>query len=175
MIEIPVVNEISSTETFFSNTLNMQKELIKQYYNHPSTIIWGYANEFLVFALWKKNQEIKDSMLIYAKKLAQQLDSLALSLDPYRSTAIAGDYNPYYNETDVVNIPKVFAWNLYFGWYYHEINEFARFIDEQHKKFPHCPVMISEYGAGSADFCIPIPLLLSTIPLNSMKFFLKST
>ena len=46
--EIPVVNEINTTQQFADNAKLMLREMIKQNFNHPSIIIWGFMNE--VFA-----------------------------------------------------------------------------------------------------------------------------
>ena len=52
----------------------------------------------------------------------------------------------------------VLGWNLYFGWYHDTAEDFGKFMNEQHQKYPHRKMLISEYGAGS------LPSLHSDVP-----------
>ncbi|MGF1923504.1 MAG: glycoside hydrolase family 2 protein, partial [Bacteroidia bacterium] len=47
-VEIPIVNEITESDAFTANAKQMQLEMIKQNFNHPSVIIWAYMNEVLL-------------------------------------------------------------------------------------------------------------------------------
>lgn len=46
--EIPIVNEVTPTQDFTDNSLNMMREQIRQTKNHPSVILYGYMNEILI-------------------------------------------------------------------------------------------------------------------------------
>ncbi|MGY0036352.1 glycoside hydrolase family 2 protein [Pedobacter sp. NJ-S-72] len=47
-VEIPVVNTITESAAFTENCKNMQVEMIRQNFNHPSVVIWAYMNEILL-------------------------------------------------------------------------------------------------------------------------------
>ena len=46
--EIPVVNIISLSAAFADHAEQMLIEMIRQHYNHPSILFWGYMNEVLL-------------------------------------------------------------------------------------------------------------------------------
>ncbi len=46
--EIPIVDYITTSEAFTRNCENMLTEMIRQHYNHPSVLMWGYMNEVLI-------------------------------------------------------------------------------------------------------------------------------
>jgi beta-galactosidase len=94
-VEIPIVNEITETDSFFHNCANMQREMIRQNFNHPSIIIWCYMNEVLLrphFGNDKPRQEIYFATIA---RLARMLDSLTRKEDPSRYTMLVnhGDFN----------------------------------------------------------------------------------
>ena len=149
-VEIPIVNEITQTDSFYNNCMNMQEEMICQNYNHPSVIIWGYMNEILLKPHFKNDP--KQQQLYYADivKLASSLDSLTRKEDPYRYTMMAnhGNFDSYKN-AGLINIPMLVGWNLYMGWYGSDITDLPEFLDNYHKQFSTKPMMITEYGADA--------------------------
>ncbi len=149
-METPTVDQINPTKEFFDNCKFQQLDMIKQYYNHPSVVMWGYMNEILMFMYWNK----PNAEYLYTKvlELAKQLDSLTLAEDPYRVTVMACHPEELYNRTKIADVPMVIGWNLYHGWYYSDNKEFGVFMDTEHKNHPNRCHIISEYGAGSADF-----------------------
>nr|WP_294904513.1 glycoside hydrolase family 2 TIM barrel-domain containing protein [uncultured Lacibacter sp.] len=149
-VEIPVVNEISETDAFYNNCLNMQVEMIRQHYNHPSVIIWCYMNEVLLRPHYNNDKVLQQVYFSNIRKLAQSLDSVTRKEDPYRYTMIAhhGDYKRY-NETGLNNIAMIVGWNLYSGWYGPDMTGFPAFLDAFHKNHPQTPVVVSEYGADA--------------------------
>lgn len=149
-VEIPVVNTITESEAFTETCKNMQVEMIRQNFNHPSVVIWAYMNEVLLrpkFGDDKARQQVYFSNI---KKLAQTLDSLTRREDPSRYTMIAchGDYNKY-RMVGLIQIPQIIGWNLYSGWYGGQTSDFANFLDNFHKDFPALPIIISEFGADA--------------------------
>jgi beta-galactosidase len=82
--------------------------------------------------------------------LARALEAICRSEDPSRVTAIAFDYGArdLYNESGLGDVTQVVGWNLYHGWYYEEFSDFGKFMDEQHRRFPERPLIVSEYGAN---------------------------
>lgn len=153
--EIPVVNTIDSSKAFTQNASQMLREMIRQYYNYPSIILWGYMNEILLVPPYGGGQPVKRKE--YFKKviaLAKHLNAIAHQEDPARKTAMAMHHSPLYDQVGISNVPDVVGWNLYQGWYEpmqdsSGQNLFGKFLDEQHKEYPNRVMIISEYGAGS--------------------------
>jgi beta-galactosidase len=143
-VEIPVVNTITESEAFTETCKNMQVEMIRQNFNHPSVIIWAYMNEVLLRPKFGDDKARQQVYFGNIKKLAQTLDSLTRKEDPSRYTMIAchGDYNRY-RTVGLVQIPQIIGWNLYSGWYGGQTSDFAKFLDDFHKDFPSLPVIIS--------------------------------
>ncbi|MDP4239124.1 MAG: glycoside hydrolase family 2 TIM barrel-domain containing protein [Bacteroidota bacterium] len=151
--EIPIVNDITPTKTFADVCKNMQTELIRQQFNHPSILMWGYMNEVFGGLYWGDNKNMSDEQrrtrMIKTVQLAKELDSLSRVQDPSRVTVMAIDKNLKYDEFGMSSIPQVLGFNLYCGWYYDEFPDFGKYIDMHHKMLPDKPFIISEYGAGS--------------------------
>jgi len=147
-VEIPVVNEITETETFYRNCEHMQVEMIKQNYNHPSIIIWAYMNEVLLKMKFNQNPDRKATYLKNIANLAQRLDDLTRATDPSRYTMIAnhGDITGY-NNAGLTKIPMLVGWNLYQGWYSGKYEDFGPALDRIHGLMPDKPLLITEYGA----------------------------
>ena len=143
--EIPVVNLITITPQFNENSKTMIRDMIRQHRNHPSIILWGYMNEVFLRSP-KTDADIKATI-----KLAQELEKICKTEDSSRSTAIAfdgGNTNLYYT-SGLAEITDVVGWNLYQGWYSGVFEDFAKFIDDQHKRLPNRPLIVSEYGANA--------------------------
>ena len=143
--ELPLVREISTSPKYADIAREMFRELIRQQYNHPSIIIWCYMNEIFLRPLNEPGYVVK------TVQLAQSLESIARTEDPYRYTAISAN-RPYdgsdvYNASGLMQIPKIAAWHMYFGWYYGDFKDFGLFLDAQHRRFPRQNIFVSEYGA----------------------------
>lgn len=150
-VEIPVVNEITESAAFRSNVLNMQREMIRQHYNHASVIIWCYMNEVLLrMPSFKGDKEMEKKYLQSVKSLAYSLDSLSRVDDASRYTMMAhhGNYNQYRN-AGLVEIPQIVGWNLYSGWYGGRIQDFPSFLDSFQARHPEKILVVSEYGADA--------------------------
>lgn len=149
-VEIPVVNQITETTAFTQNCMNMQTEMIRQNFNHPSVIMWAYMNEVLLRLKYDKGSEKQETYFKNLTRLAEQLDSLTRKEDPSRYTMIAHHGNfDLYHKTKLTIIPDVVGWNLYSGWYSGEFGGFARFLDRHHKDLPNKPLIVTEYGADA--------------------------
>jgi beta-galactosidase len=150
-VEIPIVNEITESDSFYHNCEQMQVEMIRQNFNHPSVIMWCYMNEVLLrspsFNNDKERQKIYNS---HITQLAKRLDSITRKEDPSRYTMIAhhGDFNRY-RDIGLIDIPMIVGWNLYSGWYGATIEDFPVFLDKFHKAYPDKPMMVTEYGADA--------------------------
>jgi beta-galactosidase len=149
-VEIPVVNQITESAAFAQNCKNMQIEMIRQNFNHPSVIIWAYMNEVLLRMPYTANSSQRQAYLANVTKLAQGLEDTTRREDPYRYTMIPnhGAFE-LYNAAKLTQIPKIVGWNLYQGWYGGELSAFAQYLDRHHKDLPDKPVIITEYGADA--------------------------
>lgn len=143
--EIPIVNLITISEAFSENSKTMLLDMIRQHRNHPSIIIWGYMNE--VFLRSPKTE----ADLTETTKLARELERICKAEDPSRATGIAFDHGSRenYYKSGLAEVTDVVGWNLYFGWYHDTFPDFGKFIDEQHRRLPSRPLIISEYGANA--------------------------
>lgn len=148
--EIPVIDIVPESETY-ANTCELNlKEMIRQHYNHPSIILWGYMNEILLVTQRRyKTQEAQKPVLERTLALAQRLEKTVKEEDPYRKSTMAFHGSNSYNETGLGKITDVVGWNLYSGWYGGNLEGFEYFLAEQQKQYPDHPVIVSEYGAGS--------------------------
>jgi beta-galactosidase len=145
-MEIPLDHEISGHPDFNENSRQMMLEMIHQYYNHPSVIIWAYMNE-----MGLRMDPVKDSLeLVRVVNLARDLEDLTREADPFRYTMIPNHgYFDIYEKFGFLEIPMIVGWNLYFGWYVPDFEGFGKFLDKAHAKVPHKPIIVSEYGAGA--------------------------
>lgn len=156
-VEIPIVNYITETPEFYENCKTMQREMIRQNYNHPSVLIWCYMNEVLLKRPFR-DKSYKDGFSPREKKyfenlrnLAQAIDELTRKQDPYRLSMIPNHMNfDLYHQVGLIDIPQVVGWNIYFGWYGADMSRLDQTLDEVYAKhYPNKPMIISEYGAGA--------------------------
>jgi beta-galactosidase len=149
-VEIPIVNTITESAAFTANCKNMQSEMIRQNYNHPSIVIWAYMNEILLRPKFANDQARQQIYFGHIRELAQTLDSLTRKEDPSRYTMIVnhGSFDSY-NKVGLTKIPMIVGWNLYSGWYSGVPQDFGKFLDRHHKELPDKPMLVTEYGADA--------------------------
>ena len=149
--EVPVINDVTASEAYHEVALQMQREQILQFFNHPSIILWGHMNEIFIRLVF--NNEIseseKEAKIKTSVALAEKLEAETKKLDPDRLTVMALHKNELYNTSGIADIPDVIGWNLYFGWYSPGLENFGKFLDEQHERYSNRPIFISEYGPGA--------------------------
>ena len=149
------------SEVFFNNALEQMRELIRQNYNHPSIVFWGCGNEN-----FDAGQSFAEGIAKYgpmSERLIQALHALTKAEDPTRITT----YASFHSEKDVsLALPgqpavsykgepqrwytDTTAFNKYYGWYYGEAQDNARFFDRLHTLHPRQRLAVSEYGAGGS-------------------------
>lgn len=142
--EIPIVNYVTISEKFNENSEVMLREMIRQHRNHPSVVMWGYMNEIFLRTPKENEENIKKATVA----LARRLDGISHEEDPTRPTTIAFHGSEVYNTTGLGEIADITGWNLYNGWYSKTFEDFGKFMDDQHKRYPNRPLIISEYGAN---------------------------
>ncbi len=148
--EIPVIDIVPDSEEYANTCEQNLREMIRQHYNHPSIITWGYMNEILlVTQRLYRTPEKQKPVLERTLALAHRLEKVLKEEDPYRSSTMAFHGSDSYNTTGLGTITDVVGWNLYQGWYGGELKGFERFLKDQHRKHPSHPMIVSEYGAGS--------------------------
>ena len=147
-VEIPVVNTVTETEEFLHNSVEMAKEMVRQDFNRPSVMIWGYMNEIFLRRPYTEGKQLEDYYR-FTEKVARALEATIREEDPSRYTMMAYHNMPqYYEDAHLTEIPMIQGWNLYQGWYEPDINEFQRLLDRAHKAYKGKVLMITEYGPG---------------------------
>lgn len=145
--EIPIINIVPYTPGYADNCELNLREMIRQHYNHPSIIAWGYMNEILLTVPpvdspeWQPCKE-------RTVALAQRLEAALKEEDSSRVSVMAFNMTNLYNEIGL-DLEDVVGWNLYQGWYVDKLEDFNKWCEDQHRRYPHHPMIISEWGAGS--------------------------
>ncbi|WP_455666471.1 glycoside hydrolase family 2 TIM barrel-domain containing protein [Phocaeicola sp.] len=148
--EIPIIDIVPDTPGYGDACERNLREMIRQHYNHPSIIAWGYMNEILLVTQrrYKTETEIKP-VLERTLALAKRLEKTLKEEDTTRVSAMAFHGSNVYNEIGLGQITDIVGWNLYQGWYGGDLTGFERYLEEQQRDYPGHPVIVSEYGAGS--------------------------
>ena len=145
--EIPIIKIVQNTPGYDDNCEYNLREMIRQHYNHSSVITWGYMNEILLTA-----PSIGKPEWLACKErtvnLAQRLEAVLKEEDPGRASVMAFNMTNLYNEIGL-NLVDVVGWNLYHGWYVDKLKDFNAWCEDQHRRYPDQPMIISEWGAGS--------------------------
>ena len=148
--EIPIIDIVPDTPGYDDNCERNLREMIRQHYNHPSIIVWGYMNEILLVTQRRyKTKAGLNPVLERTLALAYRLEKVLKEEDATRISAMAFHGSNSYNEVGLSNITDVVGWNLYNGWYGGNLAGFDKFLEEQHRDHPTHPIIVSEYGAGS--------------------------
>ena len=145
--EIPIINIVPDTPGYDDICERNLREMIRQHYNHPSIIAWGYMNEILLTAPsvdkpeWPACRE-------RTVNLAQRLEAALKEEDSSRVSVMAYNMTDLYNEIGL-DLIDVVGWNLYQGWYVDKLEDFNTWCEDKHQRYPEKPMIISEWGAGS--------------------------
>lgn len=155
-IKLPVMFKLNHTPEFYESTRRMAEEMVLQYFNHPSVVLWGCSCEPFGDMDWfwprPLDKEKASENMRSTQKFFSSLEKVVKELDPYRPTS--SDYhtdpNPQFHaEAGLLDIQDMNGWNLYQGWYHvnlGNIPSMLRLVGELDKGRPY---IISEYGAGS--------------------------
>ena len=145
--EIPIVNIVPDTPGYDDICERNLREMIRQHYNHPSIILWGYMNEILLTVPsvdkpeWPACRE-------RTVNLARRLEAALKEEDAGRESVMAYNMTDLYNEIGL-DLIDVVGWNLYQGWYVDKLEDFNAWCEDKHQRYPDKPMIISEWGAGS--------------------------
>lgn len=135
--EVPYISILSENPEAEANIRQQMRCLILQCGNHPSIYCWGVQNEITIAG---ENEEIRR----HVKAMAEYTKSL----DPHRYTAEANIYSVP-NESPLNKMTDLVGYNLYYGWYYDEIPDLQKRLDEFHQACPDIPLMVTEYGVDT--------------------------
>jgi beta-galactosidase len=135
--EIPFISIPTTSDKENKNAKDQLERLIKQAYNHSSIYCWGVQNEITI-AVENEN--------IY--KMVKELVSIARELDSSRFIAQANIHSVA-NESSLNELTDFVGYNLYYGWYYKEMQDLGKRLDEFHETKPNIPVMVTEYGVDT--------------------------
>lgn len=145
--EIPIVNMVPDEVGFDDNCELNLVEMIRQHYNHPSVMMWGYMNEILLRAPSDNSREwesVRERILTLANRLEKKLKDE----DSTRASVMAFHGTDRYNKIGL-DITDVQGWNLYQGWYGGDISGFEKYLENQRRLYPDRSLIVSEWGAGS--------------------------
>lgn len=147
--ETPVIDIVPESVEFADICESVLREMIRQHYNHPSVIMWGYMNEILLVTQRKyKGEELKVATN-RALELAKRLEKVLKEEDSSRQSVMAFHGSQSYNDAGFGDITDIVGWNLYQGWYSSNFIDFDHFMKKQQELYPAKPKIVSEYGAGS--------------------------
>jgi beta-galactosidase len=135
--EIPFISAPTTSDKTNQNAKDQLERLIKQGYNHSSIYCWGIQNEITIAT---------ENNYIYEK--VKELECMAKSLDNSRYTAQANIYSVA-DESPLNEITDLLGYNLYYGWYYKEMQDLGPRLDAFHKARPDKPIMVTEYGVDT--------------------------
>lgn len=147
--EIPIVDIVSLEPKFEEICQTNLKEMIRQHYNHPSVIMWGYMNEPVLVTTRTLTGDYQKQIFDKTREIAVNLEKTLRQEDPYRGSVIAFHGSEIYHDIGLSNITDIIGWNLYSGWYGGEFSGFDKFMKKQNEKFPSHNLIVSEYGAGA--------------------------
>ena len=131
--EIPML-KMTENSALYANAEQQLTELVLQNIHHPSIFCWGIQNEIGMF---------RDAPFMHEE--CRVLAALAKRLDPDRLVTAANLYNVKAS-SQLNAITDMVGYNLYFGWYYGEMPDYAKYLDNLHAVRPDVPFGISEYG-----------------------------
>lgn len=147
--EIPIIDIVPDTPGYDDHCEMNLVEMIRQHYNHPCIMAWGYMNEILLIAPTPDKPEwpaVRDRTV----KLAQRLEKRLKEEDSSRVSVMAFHGSDLYNTIGLA-LGDVAGWNLYQGWYFGELPHFEQWLEDQHARYPHRPIIVSEWGRGQTN------------------------
>lgn len=122
--------------------LAMHKEMLRDYYNHPSIVMWGMHNEIAV-----------DSAAGY------EMSRLYYSYLKENGGNRAVVYASHKPEVDICfEFCDIFCLNLYFGWYTGDLYSWDKFLERFTKRkrelsMADKPIIFSEFGCAALFGC----------------------
>jgi hypothetical protein len=135
--EVPIIDYITQSPAFYTNSLQQLREMIRQRYNHPSVICWSIYNEITLEAGPTPTNLISQEVQLVGQEDATRLSTAA---------ANTSDADPSTLYTQLI------AFNKYYGWYSSPLNGIGAWADNIHATYPNRYIGVSEYGAGASIY-----------------------
>ena len=135
--EIPLINYITESPAFYTNTLQQLQEMIRQRYNHPSVVCWSVYNEITLDSGPSPTNLISQEVQLVNREDLTRFSTAA---------ANTSDNDPSTFYTQLIDF------NKYYGWYGGVLTDFGPWADNIHATYPTRTVGVSEYGAGSSIY-----------------------
>lgn len=143
--EAPMVNRALVTEALTENHIANIRDMVRQHFNHPSIAVFGSMNEILLRRPDPEPAGYEESI----RRMLQQGEDVLRAEESGRLTAMVGHQQESYNTSGIADIPMIWGWNLYHGWYGGTVDGFGPWLDEQHAAHPERIHWVSEFGADS--------------------------
>ena len=80
---------IALGDEFRANATSALREMIRQHYNHPSVIMWGYMNEAVIQLQYRVKKQRLNGFYENTLALARHLEETLKREDPYRLSTMA--------------------------------------------------------------------------------------
>lgn len=154
--KIPIMDKITHSADFTTNTKHVLEELIWQNYNRPSFIFWGYACEIFGDMDWywpkPQNPEAVDQHIVLTTAFSKDIEGFVRGIDSTRLTANDFHTDPtpdFYRRSGLTHLNQINGWNIYQGWYHNNLDSLAPVLNRFRGWNPELPFLLAEFGAGS--------------------------
>ncbi|MBE6003816.1 MAG: hypothetical protein E7232_07005 [Lachnospiraceae bacterium] len=134
--EIPML-KMTDNEELKADAEEQLRELILQNIHHPSIYCWGIQNEIGMF---------RDAEFMHEE--LEKMKQLSHELDPSRLVTAANLYTVKFR-SKLNSVTDMIGYNIYFGWYYGEMQDYRDYLDRFHSERPEMPLGVSEYGVDA--------------------------
>ena len=134
--EIPML-KMTDSEELKADAEEQLRELILQNIHHPSIYCWGIQNEIGMF---------RDAEFMHEE--LKKMQQLSHELDPSRFVTAANLYTVKF-KSKLNSVTDMIGYNIYFGWYYGEMQDYRDYLDRFHSERPEMPLGVSEYGVDA--------------------------
>ncbi|WP_029199922.1 glycoside hydrolase family 2 protein [Oribacterium sp. NK2B42] len=134
--EIPML-KMTDSEELKADAEEQLRELILQNIHHPSIYCWGIQNEIGMF---------RDAEFMHEE--LKKMQQLSHELDPSRLVTAANLYTVKF-KSKLNSVTDMIGYNIYFGWYYGEMQDYRDYLDRFHSERPEMPLGVSEYGVDA--------------------------
>lgn len=135
--EIPMLSMPEDNTAVVDNAIRQLTELILQNRHHPAICFWGIQNEIAMMG---------ENLGMYRD--VKRLNAKVKELDPCRISVSANLYSVS-NNSQLNFLTDGVGYNIYFGWYYGEMKDYAAFFRKFHDDNPGVALCISEYGVDA--------------------------
>ena len=134
--EIPML-KMTDSEELKADAEEQLRELILQNIHHPSIYCWGIQNEIGMF---------RDAEFMHEE--LKKMQQLSHELDPSRLVTAANLYTVKF-KSKFNSVTDMIGYNIYFGWYYGEMQDYRDYLNRFHSERPEMPLGVSEYGVDA--------------------------